>query len=181
MSRQSQDSWSTGDGKYSLRIRRKVITFMCRLSSRSPEWETGGVLIGFYSADLSTVVITQATPPPLDSTRSHSWFLRGVAGLTQLFERLWRQRERVYYVGEWHYHPESRVMPSAYDFAQMAQIARGTNYQCNAPVMLIVGMQPAKTSQPSIRAFVCPIGMNAIEFLRDRGGYGSPPGAIHGR
>jgi hypothetical protein len=58
-------------------------------------------------------------------------------------------------------------MPSTDDFSQMAHIAQSANYQCNAPVMLIVGLLPAKPSEPPIRAFVCPIGMNTLEFFRD--------------
>jgi hypothetical protein len=55
-----------------------------RECARSGDVETGGVLVGHYTGDESTAVITEALPPLKDSARGRSWFHRGVAGLRGL-------------------------------------------------------------------------------------------------
>lgn len=101
--------------------------------------ETGGILIGYYTEDLTTAVITEVTPAPPDSRSGCSWFYRGIAGLKQLFLRKWKEVERRHYLGEWHYHPRKHVEPSIDDMSQMVNISKDGHYNCQEPVMLIVG------------------------------------------
>lgn len=116
--------------------------------------ETGGILIGRYSDDLALAIVREATPPPMDSKRGRSWFVRGTSGLREMLGKQWRAGERTFYIGEWHFHPANHVEPSGDDFAQMVEISRAPEYDCRTPLLLILGASK-KEGQRIFRAFVC--------------------------
>src|SRR5208283_3659858 len=101
-----------------------ALSALDRLCREAGSVETGGILIGRYSDDLAVAIVCEATPPPSDSRRGRSWFVRGVSGLRDMLGKKWRATERTYYVGEWHYHPVAHVEPSLDDFNQMLEIGR---------------------------------------------------------
>jgi hypothetical protein len=125
--------------------------------------ETGGILVGRYTADELTAVVSEALPPPKDSAHGRSWFHRGVAGLRGLLVKRWESQVHTYYIGEWHYHPANVVEPSGDDLAQMYGINADPRYRCRQPVMLIVGQARNGDERP-VRAFVFPRGQSHIEF-----------------
>jgi integrative and conjugative element protein (TIGR02256 family) len=132
--------------------------------------EAGGILIGYYTTDRRTAVITEASLPPPDSRRGATWFDRGILGLRQLLAKRWGNSPRRHYIGEWHYHPSVWVEPSALDHAQMFDIAAATAYDCAAPVMLLAGMG-ALDDRP-LRVFVFPKGKEMLTLVPglDQGG-----------
>lgn len=143
--------WSE-DGTFGLRIESQILQNILDECEQSASNETGGILVGHYSDNLSCAVITQQSGKPDDSWSGRSWFSRGTAGLQKWLDRLWNANERRYYLGEWHYHPGGAPEPSATDRNQMTQIARDTSYKCPEPVLLIVG---GTATDPSyLRAFV---------------------------
>ncbi len=99
--------------------------------------ETGGILLGYYNKRHDTATVTYVSDPPKDSRFGRTWFKRGVLGLQQLITRLWRERE--YYLGEWHFHPDASPVTSRQDESQMLDIARSHAYQCPEPILVIVG------------------------------------------
>ncbi len=113
-------------------------------------------MIGFYTEDQSTAIVTKATPPPRDSRAGRTWFHRGIAGLRLLLEKYWTKPERRYYIGEWHFHTAVDVEPSPDDIDQMTRISRDRKYNCPEPVSLIVGKE--RRGERRVRMFV---------FLRD--------------
>jgi len=159
-------TWSgrTSDGTYGLLLEDPALRDLDRMCRDTAAVETGGVLIGRYSVDLAVAIVREATPPPSDSRRGHTWFERGVAGLREMLGRRWRARERTYYVGEWHFHPASRVVPSSDDFSQMVQIAHAEEYDCKEPLLVILGAGESRGMR-SLRAFVCPVGGSPLELL----------------
>ena len=126
--------------------------------------ETGGIIIGSYTEDNSTAVVTEVSGPPSDSGRGFSWFWRGIAGLKDLLARRWAWKQRTYYLGEWHYHPALYVEPSSDDLAQMHSISQDSNYHCSKPIMIIVGKDQGE-GRP-MRAFVFLQGESHLEFHR---------------
>lgn len=140
------------------------------------EFETGGILIGHYSSDLSVAIVREATLPPRDSRRGRSWFSRGVADLRENLRRRWLATDRTYYLGEWHYHPVLQIVPSSEDFSQMAKIGRAGHYQCREPLLVIVGEVLAENER-GLRAFVCPGGATPMEFVRVDNEKDAPDGA----
>ena len=155
--------WITPCRGYALRVTIASWKQIDRECCRSGAIETGGILVGHYTTDESTAVVTESLPPPNDSTRGRSWFNRGVAGLRGLLAKLWESQVRTYYIGEWHYHPASIVEPSGDDLAQMCSINADPRYRCREPVMLIVGQARHGDERP-VRAFVFPLGERYIEF-----------------
>jgi integrative and conjugative element protein (TIGR02256 family) len=157
--------WITPCRGYALRVTSASWQQIDRECDRSGAIETGGILVGHYTTDEVTAVVTEALPPPKDSARGRSWFHRGVAGLRGLLAKRWENQRRTYYVGEWHYHPASIVEPSGDDLAQMYGINTDPRYRCSEPIMLIVG-RARDGDEPPVRAFVFPHGRPFLEFLR---------------
>ncbi|NJL02993.1 MAG: hypothetical protein HC910_21390 [Spirulinaceae cyanobacterium SM2_1_0] len=155
--------WITSCQGYALRISAESWRQIDRECTRSGSVETGGILIGHYTKDESTAIVTEALPPPRDSARGRSWFYRGVAGLRGLLAKRWESELRTYYIGEWHYHPASIVEPSGDDLAQMYAVNADPRYQCRAPIMIIVG-QGLNFGERPVRAFVFPHGAPFMEF-----------------
>lgn len=160
-------SWSaqTTDGNYRLVIEAGVLDDLDRMCAAAGHMETGGVLVGRYSTDLTTAIILEATPPPPDSRRGPSWFNRGILGLREMLRRRWRSKKRTYYVGEWHFHPAARVEPSAEDIAQAYSICYEENYHCAEPLLLILGTLD-DGQERATRAFVFPRGERYMELVR---------------
>jgi integrative and conjugative element protein (TIGR02256 family) len=102
--------------------------------------ETGGILIGRYSTDLTVAHVTDLVPAPGDSTAKRFSFDRGIRGMQNLLHRVWAERN--YYLGEWHFHPGNSAQPSSADFEQMRMISASSSYHCPEPVILVVGGKP---------------------------------------
>lgn len=99
--------------------------------------ETGGILIGTYSKDLSTASITQATGPGTSSKSRRSSFKRGIRSLQSTLDKA--RRTGSYYLGEWHSHPQAEPIPSRQDVRQMKKIASSHKYNCPEPILIIAG------------------------------------------
>lgn len=156
--------WVTPCEGYVLRIADESWFQIDRECNRAGAAETGGILVGYYTSDRSTAVVTEALPPPKDSVRGRSWFQRGVAGLRGLLNKRWDSEFRTYYIGEWHYHPATIVEPSEDDLKQMYRINADPRYRCREPLMMIVG-QGRNDGERPIRVFVFPHGASFIELL----------------
>jgi integrative and conjugative element protein (TIGR02256 family) len=126
------------DGQFGFQIDSAQLIAILGICGRSPKRETGGILVGFYSANHDNAIVTVVTGPPVDSKFGKNWFYRGVMNLQRLLERLWF-RKRQYYLGEWHYHPSGESTPSQIDVKQMTEIAQSPKYHCPEPVLLIIG------------------------------------------
>jgi len=125
------------DGRFGVRISPQIITHMQGLCSKSCLLETGGLLIGHYTDDLKWAMITEATTPPKGSRRALTSFIRnGEAALLHL-DRAWKQK--TYYLGEWHFHPNSSSAPSATDRKTIQMLANSKKLHCPEPIMYIVG------------------------------------------
>lgn len=153
----------TEDGRFALEFKASVLGALDRYCRDSGSSETGGILVGRYSEDLSVAIVLEATPPPTDSKRGRSWFVRGVNGLRELLGKRWRSKERTFYVGEWHFHPVDHVEPSGDDFAQMIEISQAREYDCKEPLLLILGAG-LREGQRTFRAFVCASGDEPMEL-----------------
>jgi integrative and conjugative element protein (TIGR02256 family) len=159
----TQDCWSANNGEYLLEITSDAWRLLEAECAEANGRETGGILIGYYSDDNSTAVITEVTLPPKDSTFGANWFVRGVIGLRTLLFRRWQNASRrTYYLGEWHYHPANHIMPSDDDIKQMKAISDRPEYQCKEPIMLIIGNKI--NSSKSFRVFVFPNGRAPFEY-----------------
>lgn len=120
-----------------VQLEREALRVIAESCLKSPNLETGGILIGRYVDDNSLVVVEHATPPPRDSLRTATTFERGTRGLKKRLRADWKRG--LYYVGEWHAHTGAAPMPSGRDLASLMCIAANSKMHCMNPVLLVVG------------------------------------------
>ena len=154
----------TAHGRFAAVLQAPVLRVLDRLCADAGACETGGILIGRYIEDCSLALVSEATPPPADSSRGRSWFVRGVSGLRDMLGSKWGAKERTYYIGEWHFHPVDHVQPSSDDFAQMLEIGRANQYDCREPLLVILGTGRSDGLR-ALRAYVCPVAGAPLELI----------------
>ena len=139
MPRSEREYWST-DRKFGLRIRDTEVQKFMGHCKQAGDRETGGILVGFYTETHDCAIVTDLCGPPSDSRSGKTWFRRGVHGLQGWLQQLWTDKR--FYLGEWHFHPHSRAVPSKVDCDQLEEIARSGQYNCPEPVLLLIGGGP---------------------------------------
>lgn len=155
--------FNTPDMEFSLTLEPAIMDRIFRLCQDSGFLETGGVLVGHYNEGHDNAIVTDISPAPSDSKRGRTSFYRGVRGLQSWLCNMWPGK-RLYYLGEWHYHPFSEPTASSTDFAQLKAYAENDALHCPEPVMLIIGGDP-KTSWKT-KAYVAPRGQSIREMVR---------------
>lgn len=122
---------------YNIYLGKETYEQMIGYCSKANPYETGGVLIGSYSYNQTIADILQITPPPKNSKRSKYNFYRGSSGLKEILDIVWNQG--LYYLGEWHYHPNASVVPSHTDLKQMFALSNNNDLKCPEPILIIIG------------------------------------------
>jgi integrative and conjugative element protein (TIGR02256 family) len=142
------------DQRFNISLNLTIVTQMKYYAVLAGQFETGGILIGSYNAELDTATITLVSGPPSDSKAGRTWFIRGTKGLKKLLHKAF-ENAGTYYLGEWHYHPFASPVPSGQDIRQMKQIAADVKYNCPEPIMIILGGNPYDQGA-LLNAFVFP-------------------------
>lgn len=98
--------------------------------------EVGGWLLGYWTADERTLVVTHATPAVSRGTPS------GVTvsgeGHGPYFEAAWDiSGGDITFLGDWHTHPGGVPLPSAQDRKALKQLAEGKAFGTPRPLMAI--------------------------------------------
>lgn len=145
-------TFTDAQGRYRVCFAPRAMTRIPELCRHGHPRETGGILIGYYSDSLDTATVSEVLPPPPDSARGRSWFVRGVWGLARRLRRLWHAQPRNYYLGEWHLHPGGAPSPSRQDLRQMQAIADGGD-GCDVPVLVLVGGTPRAGFRSAVWVF----------------------------
>ncbi|WDQ32152.1 hypothetical protein PTQ21_27860 [Paenibacillus marchantiae] len=114
--------------------------------------ETGGILVGYYDDMLQKAIIVQGSGAPRDSKHTRTRFYRGVDGLKDWLEEVWRI-DKAYYLGEWHFHPFASSKMSSIDRVQMNKISADKTIHCPEPVLLIIGGDPSSIFSISLTVF----------------------------
>lgn len=105
--------------------------------------EFGGFLIGYYSDDLKTLVLTDNLSPT--EYKSHrTLFERSVEGVEEKLLELFKLHKKRYYVGEWHSHPDASSRYSTIDSKAMQSIAESETVRIKNPILLIVSIDNQK-------------------------------------
>ncbi|WP_018753656.1 Mov34/MPN/PAD-1 family protein [Paenibacillus sanguinis] len=139
------------DIKYTVVVNSEIIEQMLGFCRDKMPFETGGILIGKYSEDGYSAFINYITGPPKDSQHRTHEFFRGTHKLKALLSDLWKEGQ--YYLGEWHFHPNSLPSPSFIDRKQMREIAANSKYNCPEPILFILGGDPNAEWQTSCSIF----------------------------
>jgi len=101
--------------------------------------ETGGLVLGRYTARRTVLTATALLPPPPDSLHGRTDFVRGVVGVREAIRDARMEDSTVYVAGEWHTHPGGAPTPSGTDHRHMRGFAWRGLFGCRSPVLLIVG------------------------------------------
>lgn len=100
--------------------------------------EFGGFLIGYYSADLKSLTVTEYLLP-VRYKGQHCLFERSIKGVRHTFRQLF-DTKRQFYVGEWHTHPDGSTAFSPTDLSAMMQIANCETVNITNPILLILSV-----------------------------------------
>lgn len=116
------------------RLARRVTTEIDAEIARKPGSETGGVLVGRFSAIGNVFQVVDTIPAPPDSRFSKTEFVLGTEGLSEQLAQLSKfSGNTLYALGTWHNHLAS-TGPSAIDFSTAAKLAIGQLF----PVLMII-------------------------------------------
>lgn len=140
----NEDLHFTDDNLHRVIIFKEAYEHMHEYCKTSNSNETGGILIGNYSRNQKTANILKVTPPPQNSRKTKCTFKRGTAGLKNFLDLMWEQG--LYYLGEWHYHPNASPFPSGTDINQMIRFANSSDLKCPEPILVIIGGNLCKES-----------------------------------
>jgi len=147
--------------RYSVLISEKNLVKMKSECTSSCTNETGGILIGYYSSNLSKAIITHVTTPTYDSKKNRNSFLRGVIGLKNRLEYYWNIKSE-FYIGEWHFHPVASPKPSQIDIDQMKMLSKNRELNCPEPILIILGQNSENIWTVSASVFVDNIVINLV-------------------
>lgn len=108
--------------------------------------ESGGVLIGYFSADDPTrCVITDASGPGPHAKHGRYEFLPDARYQAEYIAELYKGSGNIHtYVGDWHTHPDGALMLSGKDKKTMSVIARTPGARLAHPLMAILAGRPAQ-------------------------------------
>jgi len=114
-----------------------LIDKLAKIGNKSHPNEVGGFLIGQYSEDFKSLKITDFIVPKKYTSTPIS-FIRNIEGLLGLFKRFFTKG--LYYVGEWHTHPNGSSEYSSTDLRAMINCAECSTVSIENPVLLILGV-----------------------------------------
>lgn len=139
--------WRSKDGTYTVVFARRSILKMIKMAASHSPNEVGTSLVGSYSNDGFRAEILGLAPLSVDSSSGRTWFIRGVKGLKEFYERLTQQfRGRRHYVGEWHSHPESSPERSPIDRQTHREIAIDQDANCPEVILVVLGGDSEKST-----------------------------------
>lgn len=157
-------AFRSADDKFGLTVPTSHWSQLRDLCLAAGGMETGGILVGYYTPEHDSAILTDVSGPPPDTTAGKAWLHRGIATLQNWLHELWIRKTR-YYLGEWHFHPVGEPKPSPTDIREMTRIARSVRFGCPEPVLLLVARNNGRFM---VGAFVFPQGGSFVQLLLQR-------------
>lgn len=153
--------FKSADNRFSVEINDRILNSIKSECIKVNNKETGGILIGKYSEDNSNAIISSVTGPPKDSKQKKCAFERGVIGLNSIIDYNWDLG--YYYLGEWHFHPNTSSQPSTIDNKQMKKFAMNKSLKCPEPILLVIGGNQDKCWELSVHVYTKDSKISLIE------------------
>lgn len=113
--------------------------------------EFGGFLMGRYSGDRKTLFVTDSILPKTYKNSPIS-FERSVDGVESSFLELFNERG-IYYVGEWHSHPDGSTGNSGTDLNAMINTAACETVRICNPILLVLSVDKLKMTDHAFYFF----------------------------
>lgn len=150
-------------------VSRYAIGAMFREADRSYPYETGGVLMGYWTGRVGDSVVTQVVGPGPHAMHDETSFVPDSEFHEMEIARIYEESGRLHtYLGDWHSHPTSAAYLSKLDRTTLRRIATHTPARAPFPVMAVLGGGPPwdiKMWQYMPRAF-CGLRASRIGALR---------------
>ena len=127
-----------------LEIDSKVVQDIRKQAVEAFPNETGGFLVGKYSVDNNTAIVSLVLTP-VKIASGPTCFQRETDGMESVWDELYK--EGLVYLGEWHSHPNGNSMYSATDKKALTNIARSETVVINNPIMMIVSLSKKKINR----------------------------------
>lgn len=127
-----------------LEIDSKVVQEIRKQAFEAFPNETGGFLVGKYSVDNNTAIVSLVLTP-VKIASGPTCFQRETDGMESVWDELYK--EGLVYLGEWHSHPNGNSMYSATDKKALTNIARSETVVINNPIMMIVSLSKEKINR----------------------------------
>lgn len=125
-----------------LEISESLFDSLCKYALEYYPSEFGGFLLGKYSTDYKKVYIEDVIlPKKFKGTPTK--FCRSVIGIEDVFKQAYYEKG-LFYIGEWHSHPDGNSMFSNDDFRAMKQIVEEKTVLIKNPVLLILSVTNEK-------------------------------------
>lgn len=122
----------------SLQLDQSLIESMEKTARNHFPNEFGGVLVGKYSEDGRTVFLKNFICPK-KYKQSPIFFERETKFINRELKRIYEVSQgQLFYVGEWHTHPNMRPIPSLHDLKSMQKLL-AQDIKINNPLLLIIG------------------------------------------
>lgn len=125
---------STSTSNLSVEIPEKLIKKLITACKLSYPYECGGILIGYYTENCTSAIVSSITN---QKGNHRTRFFRDESGLIRLLNKQWSKG--YYYIGEWHYHPDSSSRPSTIDINTMRKLSMSNGLKCPEPILMIIG------------------------------------------
>ncbi|MEU6449797.1 Mov34/MPN/PAD-1 family protein [Streptomyces sp. NPDC046979] len=140
-----------------------VHTITTELRTADHTTETGGILLGYHSADVAT--IHHAGTPGPAAVRTPTYFLRDRAHAQMLADQAFAADSSVW-IGEWHTHPTGRAAPSARDATTYQQLLSDPELGFTSVVALILAKRDGQWTGAAWAAHDGGIAPAALELLK---------------
>ncbi|GGZ56505.1 Mov34/MPN/PAD-1 family protein [Mesonia mobilis] len=123
---------------YKLVISIDVLNKISNLARKKYPKEFGGFLLGNYSNDFNELFLEKAIEPKVYKSSSMS-FERDIDGLDKYFKEVYN-KQGIYYVGEWHTHPDGSIKYSSTDLKTMKNIVDCKSVKILNPILSIISL-----------------------------------------
>ena len=119
----------------------EVYTNLLNFMQTSGANERGGVLLGKVSLDYKTVLVTDISHPSKADQSGRCYFIRKKEPAQKKINTEWKASNgEVNYIGEWHTHPATHLVPSADDKKLVCESLHTSECQFEELFLIIVGM-----------------------------------------
>lgn len=125
--------------KLELVVENEIIDRLFSVASEHYPNEYGGFLIGYYSSDFKSLTITNFILP--NKYKSYQYlFERSTEGVEKELKEFFNGKNKQYYLGEWHTHPNGSTNYSIIDLNAMINIANSESIRIKNPILLILSI-----------------------------------------
>ena len=125
--------------KFTLEFDDEALNQLKKYQQKNKELESGGILLGEIYIQSSKVIIKEVIVSK-KAKRSLFGVKVNKKEMQQVLEKRRKESEyTLYYIGDWHSHPEVNPTPSIIDKLSYSQIMKKTNILTNFIVFLILG------------------------------------------